>query len=96
MKHTKGPWTIYRNPHATKNRLEDSPDYEKHIYDSIDPIGILIDTPVIEKNAALIAAAPEMLEALEAIVNRDIDDPNSYDKAFEKVLKAIKKAKGVE
>lgn len=88
MKHTKGPW--YHVPHN---------DATKQI-----PILTGIDSEVVcfigvkgmpnIANAKLIAAAPELLEALQSIIEigkRDMSNPK-YAGYFEGAKEAIKKA----
>jgi len=95
--HTPGPWSV--NPKAA---LIDAPDGES--------ICLLrwpttVRTEVETKaNATLIAAAPDLLEALEAclkIIGRPNDDPNmlwasddEINSAVRLAVAAIKKAKG--
>jgi hypothetical protein len=69
-KHTPGDWVI-----------DQTPERALSIFDS-DSCGILIaeiagdaDHPEVEANARLIAAAPELLEALRAVV-KSHDDVN--------------------
>lgn len=101
MKHTLGPW-----------RLDNSHIDESHygfwqvisgdgwyVADIAGNVGIAhIPTVEAEANAKLIAAAPELLEALEGLSDilhnhygDDMDETPLIDKAFE----AIKKAKGL-
>jgi hypothetical protein len=57
-----------------------------------------IDEPspsaVMQQRANLIAAAPEMLEALEALVSCNLDHPGGSCNHVEQAEKAIRKAKG--
>jgi len=83
MKHTKGPW----------DWTEGSGEYEIEL---VGPVGgedsILYhgaNWPVIKANARLIAAAPELLEALEDILANIDGFPDTS-----KALAAIRKAKG--
>ena len=94
-KHTPGPWRVKRSTHFAQN------DIKEYFWVGFGPIGD--ETPIFKKdlteneaNARLIAAAPELLEACLAIFNRDIDDPDGYDKAFDLVRSAIAKATGGE
>ena len=93
-KHTPGPWL----PIPDKSQqgyiqiwTEDfkfliccMQDNESHMGNDNDP-----DTETCEANANLIAAAPELLEALESLVN-GYPDSAEYEAAY----KAIAKARG--
>ena len=80
MTHTQGPWKA-----RTHDRLDDliigaDGEIVAHLYEERD-------REEVEANFALIAAAPDMLEALEAFTN----DP---DIAYELAENAIAKARG--
>jgi hypothetical protein len=72
MKHTKAPWTIERTHNTFEvARVTPKPGFEttRNIRETVflqTDAGCLIPNPA---NAALIAAAPEMFEALEAYCN---------------------------
>jgi hypothetical protein len=95
MTHTPGPWTIYI--------------YEGwHLPKGGDFVGKILgpnDEPVyagpasfhaIKKfdDAYLIAAAPDLLEACEALINTPARDTKAIDRAWEMMRSAIAKAKG--
>ena len=67
----------------------------------IDPIGLKLESPQSKKNAALIAAAPEMLEALESLTHEvyrlsgNTLSPKS-EPIMVKALESMRKAKGEE
>ena len=65
MTHTPGPWKVSRKSAVMVDR---EGDHERvHIC-------VMVDYPCCQDaNAALIAAAPEMLEALEELVETDSD-----------------------
>lgn len=67
MKHKEGPWEIRRD-------LERDKIVEIFPTSNEDGIGciadVMLNSPEAEANACLIAAAPELLETLEAIVAR--------------------------
>lgn len=91
QQHTPGPWkAVYRHG---------APDY----HNIVDSRGIKIAEVFGETNGNgyLIEAAPEMLEALEALVTREEGiadralDPSILDAwQYKKAVVAIKKAKG--
>ena len=62
LKHTPGPWVIHGN--FTEIHPHDDPDGNQVIAD-VDPDCEMSNR---EANARLIAAAPDLLEALEAMV----------------------------
>ena len=82
MKHTKGPWGV--------NALDRRGTYQLETD--------LISTDEALANAKLIAAAPDMLNALEHILKEIDSDPGYSVKhskdAIRKVNEALKKAKG--
>ena len=96
-KHTPGPWGLPGNLLQGGNKrfrrfqARDSNGHEiciKEFY------GYSIPQFVIEENLAnahLIAAAPELLKAVEWLVS---EFPNMTDEEFDKFDKLIKKAKG--
>lgn len=66
--HTPGPWTTYRE--GERWGIEAPSDSIVVFGDSRDACGVYgKDTEEMKANARLIAAAPDMLEALEAITN---------------------------
>jgi len=90
MKHTEGPWDV-------------AFDTDKHILVGCKERGICIvpneggaDEPIKVANARLIAAAPEMFEALETMV--EMVEMNGFirDYAMEIAREAIRKARGEE
>ena len=67
----------------------------------VDPIGLKLESPQSKKNAALIAAAPEMLAALEYLVKEVHQVPGTGKRDgqighrhINKAIAAINKAKG--
>ena len=93
MKHTKGQWDV--NP--TNGNIESG---EVTVAIPHGPAGRMIDvSEEHEANAKLIAAAPEMLQALETIMNMATSNDRSHKElwspfAFMKVAQlAIKNAK---
>ena len=85
-KHTPGPWKIVD---AWNDYMVEGQNGEEIIWQDGPH-----DTPTInEANARLIAAAPDLLDALVMV----LDDPNALDgrpRTYEIVCAAIAKAKG--
>ena len=87
MNHTPGPWEINpEDPTEILARLKPKNPYQSIIAETS---GYKADR---EGNAALIAAAPELLEALENLTM--VDDELLYPAAIEQAKGAIKKARG--
>jgi hypothetical protein len=101
MSHTKGPWAA--SEHGAYG------DYDGNSIVILgDDLRIAVvlgyDTKETRANARLIAAAPELLEALEAMIEWDAREEDHaigfYDRmdlcklAFEKARGAVAKAKG--
>lgn len=90
--HTKGPWEV-AEPDRNGQAIVRAEEYEvatcwHHCLGSIEK--------EMEANARLIAAAPELLEALRGIIEigkRDMSNPK-YDGYFESACAAIAKAEG--
>lgn len=100
--HTPGPWYVIPHPKYPqgKSRIDNKPDAPWENYGQI--------AYVAPQNAGLIAAAPEMLEALKAVelsyqiydagTMADMDDFRDWDVVFEeareKMKEALKKVRG--
>lgn len=86
-KHTKGPWTLiiggphWNNPGTTNYQIAWSSEGE-----------LVVDHVYEEADAHLIAAAPELLEALEVAFQHI--DKTTHCNDWAKVCAAIAKAKG--
>ena len=83
IKHTPGPWTIHK-------------DYSRANYTVFDADGNYGDTSVetIDANAALIAAAPDLLQALNGMLQlfadtQDMEDYETVQFARAAVYKAV-------
>lgn len=109
MTHTPGPWKAVKvgNTKVTQAVIADT-QYGFHLIATTHPIPIE-NTGRQEENARLIAAAPELLEALEAIrrepqgcpmcdagVLRNKDKNHWPDCPYEMARAAIAKARGEE
>ena len=102
MKHTPGPWTTetfvktgieVTIVHATKGWAKSGMANRR----TVAEVGHWKDRPNPEADAYLIAAAPELLEALEGLLDDlpgVIADCMSDDGALDKANAAIAKAKG--
>ena len=96
MTHTPGPWSV------TENLFGNTVSYE--VYSNVETKSgkggytrICQVTPRDQKsNARLISAAPEILEALETMVEMVEMDRFLQDYAMEIAREAIKKARGEE
>lgn len=95
-KHTPGPWGI-QNPTAGNNQDYRVASYGKFELVSIVPAATDIPWEERAKNAQLIAAAPELLEALKGILTY-LPPSRSTDRlaneALEMAALAIQKAEG--
>jgi len=89
-KHTPGPWSA--SPSPTSDGLY-------HVYKA-DGNFLTLEDAEHEANARLIAAAPDLLEALESLyhtansIGEDTCDPVAFAGALEDARAAIRKAKG--
>lgn len=92
-KHTPGPWAIHSNEFTKWVSNESG---KAQIAKVFKPAGMADATA--DANAQLISAAPELLEALEACVERmaKIQEHTNYPLAWPRVqaMEAISKAKG--
>lgn len=82
--HTEGPWEVYKlstESHADELCIVVTEDLESEV------TGVIYE----ESDASLIAAAPEMLEALENLEN---DNGAIPEHAWQMVQTSISKAKG--
>jgi hypothetical protein len=101
-KHTPGPWQLTSVPFELRNMDSVAAIYGPLTKDGgacfICDISRSPGDKEAEANAKLIAASPELLEALEMLVNSigfaklNKTDKGQHDTAFEKALAAIKKA----
>lgn len=99
MKHTPGPWEVVRSWRGELEPFDAKNDH--HLLSSESPLPL----EEREANAHLIAAAPELLEALEALMAayesyaRDQEYEGNrwqpeYDENYQQAKKAVAKAKG--
>jgi len=84
-KHTQGPWTYATHQGHTLVETVEPAKTVCNVYGNT--------TDAKEANARLIAAAPEMLEALKAVTDSNINRPDLVP-MWKKVYDAIAKAEG--
>lgn len=104
-KHTEGPWRVSSEiPTAIVADIPQAVDHKKYLgFDDPNSYGgyLIAESVVQPENARLIAAAPELLEALEALhsavirkVKLSSAKVNTKNPLFIKVTAAIAKATG--
>lgn len=67
-KHTPAPWTTQRTDDENVRILGNEPKYATPYSSGKIAIAVVFEDETDESNTRLIAAAPELLEALEAIL----------------------------
>lgn len=88
--HTPGPWTLHPTALHPAVRSVGTPDAGAR---RICTVGSMNGNPVDKANARLIAAAPELLEALQAIADTDpIDAALDPQRAVRVARAAVAKA----
>jgi len=88
MTHTPGPLEVDYRPETLEDRQAAG------IYYVINAEGAIVAETMIESYAHLIAAAPDLLQALEAVEEETEWDIDLSKKTREMVSKAIRKARG--
>jgi hypothetical protein len=87
-KHTQGPWGFHYS-----NDVGPDDDYFIEFFEVVNPLGDVIARVDEEPDASLIAAAPDLLDALVEVMLRHV--PFSNKEAYaEKAREAIAKATG--
>ena len=103
IKHTAGPWVLGESSDGRHFRAVNAREHSElatvvWVMEDDDMEGA--QSPECEANARLIAAAPDLLEALEMCTKAMasvLPDFNPYDQAaYDKARAAIAKAKGEE
>ena len=96
--HTKGPWKVKAGSNAV---LAGRKQICSHVNAaSVLPVNIVEDRKIAEANARLIAAAPDLLEALQDLFDADMehvlmgDGKDDQIEAIAKARAAIAKATG--
>jgi hypothetical protein len=95
--HTPGPWSIFDHHDATRINVrgpneEFVADCADGFYSDETDDWVMADESL--PNARLIAAAPDLLEALEAILAEDNPTLATMNERLEAARAAIRKAKG--
>jgi hypothetical protein len=92
-KHTPGPWTAISDPlHFHSLTTIIAGNVVQGIPQMRIDVGGKVDITELEANARLIAAAPDLLEALEALVTQ-VSNSHAYEELAD-ARAAIDKAKG--
>lgn len=104
VKHTPGPWEVYqpsKSQEVALIRVAPKSSFPGNIV--VASVAANPPESHWEGNAKLIAAAPDMLEALEFLIgilrtpyNGNPDHAAEYDAAFDRAVGAIAKATGKE
>ena len=101
MKHTKGPWEDVNLGSDNIWIIDESGNYIAETIGADEEGRYIKDDEEREANAHLIAAAPELLEACNTILNRfgghvrDYEEMTAGQKlAIERTVEAIRKAEG--
>ena len=82
--HTPGPWEFTGNFIETESGQEICQLFDKHEWDFKNK----------EANGPLLAASPDLLEALESLVKKCLKNDGYIQNELFKAQEAIKKAKG--
>lgn len=100
MKYTSGPWVL-ETVKTSCGICHKIGEFVSHgVYDKTsacvydDGATMAHPTPQLLANARLIAAAPELLAALEAIVTPSCHSPETWNTAMQQARAALAKAKG--
>lgn len=74
MSHTPGPWTVLNHAHPLIVRGEDARSSQSIAYGAAETTQLMqtgMSVEEVRANAHLIAAAPDMLSMLEAVIRHD-------------------------
>ena len=94
IKHTPGPWVV---DHMSAHLVRSQDDKNGRHIAAVGPANYTPRYDVDDANARLIAAAPELLEALECLLAKaDIEFKNIWPETRNDARAAIAKAKGEE
>ena len=98
MSHTPGPWFVSMKPDWDEDGWMGVGVYDCDggVFAVVDDEPETIARPFCEADARLIAAAPEMLEALERLVEAAVPQMVEPDLALEFARTVVQKARGEE
>ena len=91
MKHTPGPWRLIVGEYGCKRIGPSRPGHQRGIREVCATVG-LFDEDQDSANARLIAAAPELLEALEGLL--DCEAFSACTECEHRAERAIARARG--
>lgn len=94
-KHTPGPWTVLDEPNQLDDGGEDDVGSVAYMVESRKAGAFVAQHIYIDADASLIAAAPELLEALQALMARDLESRLSGFPEVAAARAAIAKATGI-
>lgn len=93
--HTPGPWTVNASDPCVVEREDGDGPLDGFVAMTLPAPELGFDLTVErESNACLIAAAPDLLAACEALVNTAIQGNSGFNAAFVSARAAIAKAVG--
>lgn len=92
--HTPGPWFARKNTAGYYDISIGDADYSPSFATAHHNPYAQVDADALDANARLIAAAPEMLDALRQMVVNSKGDRKEYRDCHKKALAAIAKAEG--
>ncbi len=93
--HTPGPWTMRREFGTIADVVDENGGVVAiPWHGQKDKTPALVANPICEANARLIAAAPELLEALKELAALSKFDPANFGPRTDKALRTIAKAEG--
>lgn len=94
--HTPGPWHLSSDPYDDGTPYFQIVAGDGFFGDVVEPRGFKLNEIMTEADARLIAAAPDLLHALEMVRDANRDDPHIPQIALATIEAAIAKATGVQ
>lgn len=100
--HTPGPWYVfamgnYFGINSGSDSGQEPQDRSIVVYGDADDDGMGVRGDTYEEmkaNARLIAAAPELLEALQSVIRHGLTESDGYETTLKQIYSAIAKATG--